>query len=113
MAGMEMAYKAGARHLITYSNSQLVVKQVEGIYEAKEDNMIQYLRQIAELKTSFTSFRIVQIPREENVKADCLSKLASALEDCRTRHVTIQYLPKPRSLLTVQAIFSTKIGGHP
>ncbi|KAL0410824.1 UNVERIFIED_CONTAM: hypothetical protein Slati_3672100 [Sesamum latifolium] len=26
--------------------------------------------------------------------------LASALEDCQTRHVTIQYLLKPRSLLT-------------
>ncbi|KAL0445196.1 UNVERIFIED_CONTAM: hypothetical protein Slati_2242300 [Sesamum latifolium] len=42
--------------------------------------------------------------REENVKADCLSKLASALEDCRTRHITIQYLPEARSLLAVQPI---------
>ncbi|KAL0458685.1 UNVERIFIED_CONTAM: hypothetical protein Slati_0495700 [Sesamum latifolium] len=41
---------------------------------------------------------------EENVKADCLSKLASALEDCRTRHITIQYLPEARSLLAVQPI---------
>ncbi|KAL0410821.1 UNVERIFIED_CONTAM: hypothetical protein Slati_3671800 [Sesamum latifolium] len=89
-----------ARHLIAYSDSQLVVKQVEGIYEEKEENMIQYLQQIVELKISFKSFQIVQIPREENVKADCLSMLASALEDCRTRHVTVQYLPKPRSLLT-------------
>ncbi|KAL0421275.1 UNVERIFIED_CONTAM: hypothetical protein Slati_3150400, partial [Sesamum latifolium] len=34
--GMKMAHEAGARHLLAYSDSQLVVKQVEGTYEAKE-----------------------------------------------------------------------------
>ncbi|KAL0356463.1 UNVERIFIED_CONTAM: hypothetical protein Sradi_4093200 [Sesamum radiatum] len=42
--------------------------------------------------------------REENIKADCLSKLASALEGCRTRHITIQYLPEARALLAVKSI---------
>ncbi|KAL0409403.1 UNVERIFIED_CONTAM: Ribonuclease HI [Sesamum radiatum] len=106
MAGMKIAREVGVRHLIAYSDSQLVVKQVEDIYEAKEDNMIQYLQQIAELKTSFKSFQIIKIPREENIKADCLSKLASPLEDYRTRYVTIQYLLKIKTLLTVQAITS-------
>ncbi|KAL0427673.1 UNVERIFIED_CONTAM: hypothetical protein Slati_2942100 [Sesamum latifolium] len=77
-------------------------------YTKQRKRMIQYLQQIAELRTSFESFQIIQIPREENVKADCLSKLTSALEDCQTRHVTIQYLPKPRTLLTVQAISSAE-----
>ncbi|KAL0401836.1 UNVERIFIED_CONTAM: polyprotein [Sesamum latifolium] len=81
VVGMKMAHKAGARHLLAYSDSQLVVKQFEGIYEAKEKSMVQYLQQIAELRTSFESFQIIQIPREENAKADCLSRLASALED--------------------------------
>ncbi|KAL0393434.1 UNVERIFIED_CONTAM: hypothetical protein Slati_4309600 [Sesamum latifolium] len=53
--------------------------------------MIQYLQQIADLKTKFHHFQIIQIPREENAKADSLSKLASSLEDCRTRHITIHY----------------------
>ncbi|KAL0454012.1 UNVERIFIED_CONTAM: hypothetical protein Slati_0740400 [Sesamum latifolium] len=42
--GMKMAHEAGARHLIAYPNSQLIVKQVEGTYETKEENMIQYLQ---------------------------------------------------------------------
>ncbi|KAL0449498.1 UNVERIFIED_CONTAM: hypothetical protein Slati_1506200 [Sesamum latifolium] len=42
--GMRMAHEAGARHLLAYSDSQLIVKQVEGAYEAKEENMIQYLQ---------------------------------------------------------------------
>ncbi|KAL0324844.1 UNVERIFIED_CONTAM: hypothetical protein Sradi_5053700 [Sesamum radiatum] len=106
MAGMKIAHEAGARHLIAYSNSQLVVEQVEGIYETKEENMIQYMQQIAELRTSFESFQIVQILMKENVKAYCVFKLASASEDCRTRHITIQYIPKPKVLITIQAISS-------
>ncbi|KAL0319761.1 UNVERIFIED_CONTAM: hypothetical protein Sradi_5237600 [Sesamum radiatum] len=36
-----------------------------------------------------------------------LSRLASASEDCCTRHITIQYLPNPRAALTVQAVSSS------
>ncbi|KAL0416776.1 UNVERIFIED_CONTAM: hypothetical protein Slati_3509500 [Sesamum latifolium] len=89
--GSSTAQGSGAGIVIT--TPQLVVKQVEGTYEAKEESMIQYLQQIADLKTKFHHFQIIQIPREENAKADSLSKLASSLEDCRTRHITIHYLP--------------------
>ncbi|KAL0457773.1 UNVERIFIED_CONTAM: hypothetical protein Slati_0404500 [Sesamum latifolium] len=102
--GLRMAHETGAKHLLAYSDSQLVVKQVEGTYEAKEESMIQYLQQIADLKTKFHHFQIIQIPREENAKADSLSKLASSFEDCRTRHVTIHYLPEARIPLAVQPI---------
>ncbi|KAL0289656.1 UNVERIFIED_CONTAM: hypothetical protein Sangu_2607500 [Sesamum angustifolium] len=40
--GMRMAYELGARYLVAYSDSQLIVKQVEDTYEAKEENMIHY-----------------------------------------------------------------------
>ncbi|KAL0405651.1 UNVERIFIED_CONTAM: hypothetical protein Slati_3879000 [Sesamum latifolium] len=51
--GMKMAHEAGARHLLAYSDSQLIVNQIEGTFEAKEESMIQYLQQIKELRTSF------------------------------------------------------------
>ncbi|KAL0278040.1 UNVERIFIED_CONTAM: Retrovirus-related Pol polyprotein from transposon, partial [Sesamum radiatum] len=102
--GMRMAHETGARHLLAYSDSQLVVEQVEGTYEAKEESMIQYLQQIADLKTKFHHFQTIQIPREENAKADSLSKLTSSLEDCRTRHITIHYLSEARTPLAVQPI---------
>ncbi|KAL0431405.1 UNVERIFIED_CONTAM: hypothetical protein Sradi_0766500 [Sesamum radiatum] len=102
--GMRMAHKTGARHLLAYSDSQLVVKQVEGTYEAKEESTIQYLQQIADLKTKFHHFQIIQIPREENAKADSLSKVESSLEDCRTRHIIIHYLLETKTPLAVQPI---------
>ncbi|KAL0433633.1 UNVERIFIED_CONTAM: hypothetical protein Slati_2697600 [Sesamum latifolium] len=82
--GMQMAWKAGARYLIAYLDSQLIVKQIEGIYEAEEDNMVQYLQGIEGLKTKFEGFQLIQILLEENTKVD-LSKLASGLQDCITR----------------------------
>ncbi|KAL0439397.1 UNVERIFIED_CONTAM: hypothetical protein Slati_2422700 [Sesamum latifolium] len=91
--GMRMAQDVGALHLLAYSDSQLIVKQVCREYKAKEESMVQYLQQIEELKTRFKSFQLQQIPREENIKADSLSKLASALEDCKTRRITVQHLP--------------------
>ncbi|KAL0433895.1 UNVERIFIED_CONTAM: hypothetical protein Slati_0788300 [Sesamum latifolium] len=68
--------------------------------------MVQYLQQINELKTKFKSFQLHQIPREENIKAGSLSKLASAMEDCKTRRITVQHLPQPRIPLDIQPISS-------
>ncbi|KAL0445591.1 UNVERIFIED_CONTAM: hypothetical protein Slati_1687000 [Sesamum latifolium] len=79
----------------------MIVKQVNGEYEAKEESMVQYLQQIEELKTKFKSFQLEQIPKEENVKVDSLSKLASALEDCKTRRIIVQHLPQPRIPLDI------------
>ncbi|KAL0416159.1 UNVERIFIED_CONTAM: Ribonuclease HI [Sesamum latifolium] len=111
--GMRMAQDAGASHLLAYSDSQLIIKQVDGEYEAKEESMVQYLQQIEELKTKFKSFYLQQILREENVKADSLSKLDSALEDRKTQRITVQYLPQPRIPLDVQPIHrTTMIGGR-
>ncbi|KAL0412175.1 UNVERIFIED_CONTAM: Ribonuclease HI [Sesamum latifolium] len=104
--GMRMAQDVGAQHLLAYSDSQLIVKQVNGEYEAKEESMVKYLQQIEELKIKFKSFQLQQIPKEENIKADSLSKLANALVDCKTRRITVQHLPQPRIPLDIQPISS-------
>ncbi|KAL0461348.1 UNVERIFIED_CONTAM: hypothetical protein Slati_0022400 [Sesamum latifolium] len=56
--GMRMAQIAGALHLLAYSDSQLIVNQVIGEYETKEESMMKYLPQIEELKTKFKSFQL-------------------------------------------------------
>ncbi|KAL0373414.1 UNVERIFIED_CONTAM: hypothetical protein Sradi_3257100 [Sesamum radiatum] len=99
-----MTQDTGTLHLLAYSDSQLIVNQVSEEYE--EESMVQYLQQIEELKTKFKSFQLQQIPREENIKADSLSKLASPLEDCKTRRITLQHLPQPRIPLEVLPILS-------
>ncbi|KAL0315352.1 UNVERIFIED_CONTAM: hypothetical protein Sradi_5413400 [Sesamum radiatum] len=60
--GMRMAQDDGALQLLASSDSQLIVKQVNGEYEAKKDSMVQYLQQIEELKTKFKSFQTTANP---------------------------------------------------
>ncbi|KAL0439215.1 UNVERIFIED_CONTAM: hypothetical protein Slati_2404500 [Sesamum latifolium] len=45
---MRIVHEVGANHLIAYSDSKLIVKQLEGVYEATEDSMVQYLQQVPE-----------------------------------------------------------------
>ncbi|KAL0420618.1 UNVERIFIED_CONTAM: Ribonuclease HI [Sesamum latifolium] len=104
--GMRMAQDAGVTHLLAYFDSQLILKQVNGEYEAKEQSMVQYLQQIEELKTKFKSFQLHQIPREENIKAYSLSKLASPLEHCKIWRISVQHQPQPRIPLDIQPISS-------
>ncbi|KAL0355583.1 UNVERIFIED_CONTAM: hypothetical protein Sradi_4005200 [Sesamum radiatum] len=104
--GMRITQDAGASHLLDYSDSKLIVKEVNGEYEAKEESMVQYLQQIEMLKIKFKSFLLQQILRKENIKVDSLSKLASTLEDCKTRWIRVQHLPQPRIPLDIQPIAS-------
>ncbi|KAL0313569.1 UNVERIFIED_CONTAM: hypothetical protein Sradi_5756200 [Sesamum radiatum] len=73
--GIKMAHEVGGKHLTTYSDSQLIVKQVEGTYEAKEENMLQYLQQIVELKTSFDYFNLFKFLEKKMPKLTAFPSL--------------------------------------
>jgi len=49
------------------SNSLLVTGQVTGDYQAKDPQMAAYLKYVMLLKEVFAAFKLVHIPREQNV----------------------------------------------
>ena len=67
--------------LEVYSNSQLVVTQVEGSFEAKDPRMIDYLKLVKQMMSKFQKMRLVQIFQGQNRYADSLATLASSLID--------------------------------
>ena len=75
--GLAKALK-GVKNIKIREDSRLIVSQVNGDYEAKEETMKEYLRIVKALMTQFDECHIEHIPREENVKADALSKYASS-----------------------------------
>ncbi|XP_077228325.1 uncharacterized protein LOC143861268 [Tasmannia lanceolata] len=77
LAGMKLAIQTRARRLKVYSDSQLVVNQVHGTYEARDDRMRKYLAQVRQLADKFTSFEVTRVLRTENGKADILFKLVA------------------------------------
>nr|XP_009785655.1 PREDICTED: uncharacterized protein LOC104233891 [Nicotiana sylvestris] len=52
----------------------------QGTYTAREARMQQYLKKAWDLVRQFQTWKVMQIPREENAKVDTLANLASAAE---------------------------------
>jgi ribonuclease HI len=81
LAGLKLSKNIGVKNLIVKSDSQLVIGQIKGKYEAREDRMKKYLTVVQTLLPHFKKVEFVQIPREENIDADRLAGLASSGEE--------------------------------
>ncbi|KAL0313126.1 UNVERIFIED_CONTAM: Ribonuclease HI [Sesamum radiatum] len=88
LAGGELALAAGAKKIVIYSDSQLVVNQVRGSYEARDEKMAQYFVKAKSLLDKFGEASVVQISRADNAAADQLAKLASSMSAIRNRKIT-------------------------
>ncbi|XP_070032082.1 uncharacterized protein [Nicotiana tomentosiformis] len=78
IAGLELARGLDSEIIDIKCDSQLVVNQVYGIFESKEERMQQYVMKVQALLTWFREWLITHIPREENVEADTLANLGSS-----------------------------------
>jgi ribonuclease HI len=70
--GLETAAELGVRRIAVFCDSELVVRQVTGVYRVKHENMKPlFVRALALLRT-FESFDVRHVRRAENVAADAL-----------------------------------------
>ncbi|XP_076957657.1 uncharacterized protein LOC143633192 [Bidens hawaiensis] len=95
LARLRIAKKLGVKFLEARVDSMLIVGQVSGTYEAKNDVMASYLSQAKDLMQQFTSCKVVHIKRSENRPADALSKLSSTSFEHMGRDVIIEVLDAP------------------
>ncbi|XP_019240583.1 PREDICTED: uncharacterized protein LOC109220575 [Nicotiana attenuata] len=79
--GIKLAVKYGARRLVLHCDSQLVMNQITGTYQIKEQRLQKYQSKIHKLMLEFDECRLEQIPRAQNVEADGLAKLATATKN--------------------------------
>jgi ribonuclease HI len=77
IAGMKLAREMDMTDLKAKSDSQLVTNQVSGEFQANDPQLIKYLEKVRNLANLFRSFELIYVPREQNARADLLSKLAS------------------------------------
>ncbi|XP_077219710.1 uncharacterized protein LOC143853897 [Tasmannia lanceolata] len=77
LAGLSLATELGAGKLKVYSDSQLVVNQVNEVYEARGLRIKRYLQKVKETLQRMGEVEILQVPRDMNNRADALSKMAS------------------------------------
>ncbi len=95
IVGLKLARELGVKDLRVFSDSQLVVNQILGDFEARDPTMQEYLRKVRGLTSTLSSFHIQHVTRSENLRVDQLSKLASSRMSELPKAAALEYLQKP------------------
>ncbi len=70
--GLERARDLGVRDITIRLDSELVVRQVTGVYKVKHADLIPLAAKVKALLRNFASVDIAHVPRKENTAADAL-----------------------------------------
>ncbi|KAG7584809.1 Ribonuclease H domain [Arabidopsis thaliana x Arabidopsis arenosa] len=105
IAGLRLAQGVGAEEVVAYCDSQLVVNQFNGDYEAKDLRMEAYLEVVKGLSKDFKKFELIRIPRGENTTADALAALASTSDPGLKRIIPVECIAE-RSIRTDKEILA-------
>ncbi|XP_071718164.1 uncharacterized protein [Rutidosis leptorrhynchoides] len=92
LSGMRIVQQLRIKNLDAYVDSQLVANQVNGLFGSHEPSMQWYMELVHELANEFDVFRLTQVPKGQNKKADALSKLAALAFDHLHKNVWIEVL---------------------
>ncbi|GJY58424.1 reverse transcriptase domain-containing protein [Tanacetum coccineum] len=92
LAGLRIAGKMKIPALKVKVDSKLVACQMNGEFVANNDGMAKYLMKAKELSAGFEEFSIENIPRNQNLKANVLSKLASVAFNHLTKEILVEVL---------------------
>ena len=76
IAALERAISLGANQVDMHSDSELVVRQINGRYRVKKTSLKPLHQQVKQLQSSAEGFIITHIPRRQNREADILASNA-------------------------------------
>jgi len=76
IAALDYAAASGIRRLRVYSDSQLIVNQIKGLYKVKHPDLRPLHERAKKQAASLEAFTIQYVPREQNGDADDLANAA-------------------------------------
>ena len=74
--GLETALRMQQHHARIFLDSELVVRQMEGLYKIKNANLSRFATEAKKLLASFKHYTIQHVPRHRNAEADRLANEA-------------------------------------
>ena len=95
LAKLRVATRLGVDFIDTFSDSQLVVNQVQGEYLARDTRMAAYLDEVKSMSQKIKNFTIRQILKKENIKVNTLANLASTFDFVSDRSIPLKFLSNP------------------
>ena len=80
IVGLKILKKLGAKKILVYGDSELVIKQVKGEYQGKHPRMWAYQNVILDIIRKFLEYTLYFVPRTQNIKVDSLASAASMVK---------------------------------
>ncbi|MFQ5442139.1 MAG: ribonuclease HI family protein [Thermodesulfobacteriota bacterium] len=74
--GLEAARSMGVSKILVYADSELMVRQLSGVYKVKSETLLPLYERARGLLSGFSEYKIKHIPRDRNKAADNLANEA-------------------------------------
>ena len=89
LMGLKAVLESGKKKVCIQSDSELLVRQLNGEYRVKDEKLKVLFQKAIELLRQFDAYRIVHVPRESNRVADRLANrgIDEALKQARRAKV--------------------------
>ncbi|XP_030958963.1 uncharacterized protein LOC115980905 [Quercus lobata] len=95
LAGLRTVLGMGAWDVEIYSNSQLVVNQVQGSFEAQDSLMKAYLQAVKQIMNKFCTMKVAQVGRAQNRNTDSLATLALSMTEEVPQLIKVELIREP------------------
>ncbi|XP_075640334.1 uncharacterized protein LOC142612095 [Castanea sativa] len=95
LAGLRVVLDLGAKEVEVYSDSLLVVNQVQRNFEAKDPQMIEYLQLVKQTMGNFSNVKVERVARGQNRHTDSLAMLASSIANVVPRLIRLELVAEP------------------
>jgi ribonuclease HI len=79
--GLEEALGRGATAISIYLDSELLVRQIQGVYRVKNPTLKPLMADVRAFLDRFDTWQVAHVPRSENAMADKLAN--EAIDDAR------------------------------
>ena len=110
IAGLKLIGELGVKSVEIFCDSQLVVYQVRGDYQARGQKLAPYLVLVQELLSNLERYDISHVPREQNKEADLLAKFASTGDAQQMGLFPVEALHAPSiDAMKVDSVLETRI----
>ena len=84
----------GAQDVEIWSDSRLVVNQVQGNFEAQDSQMKVYLQAVKQIMNKFGTVKVAQMGRAQNKHVDSLAMLASSMTEEVPRLIKVDLIDR-------------------
>ena len=110
LEGMAIVQRMGGKSIKLFSDLRLVVGQVRGEFDAKDEMMQGYLSQVKSMQSNFDSFDLLHVPRSGNAHADSLAMLTTSSAQDLPRVILVEDLYKPSGTVDTVEINQVRAG---